>query len=102
MGLANSAYGEEWVNSRIQSALETVKKSLRSTDLIAQLNSGDEFFIVTKGDTQVVMAKVEASFAKHWPGGIYIASMPVQDSIMEAIMASMDKVYAIKALKKAA
>lgn len=100
MGKANQAYGEQFVNEAIRQALAEVRSSLRSTDMVAQLNSGDEFFVVTSGDVNVVMSKIEWAFGEYWDGGIYIASAPVTGSIMEAVTASMEKVYAIKAVKK--
>jgi GGDEF domain-containing protein len=100
MGKTNQQHGEQWVNRAIKDALAEVRSTLRASDLVAQLNSGDEFFVVTTGDVTVVQAKVQEAFAKHWPGGIYIASCTVQGDVMEAVVASMERVYEIKAVKK--
>ncbi len=100
MGKANQQHGELWVNEAIRTALCDVRSTLRGSDLVAQLNSGDEFFIVTTGDPGVVAAKVEATFLAHWPGGIYISHAPVVTTTMDAINTAMEQVYAIKAVKK--
>jgi GGDEF domain-containing protein len=101
MGKANQTHGEQWVNERIRVALAEVRASLRTTDVIAQLNSGDEFFIVVRsGDELQVMAKVLSAFSTHWDEGIYIASSVVSGNVMSSVVSTMEKVYMLKAVKK--
>ena len=98
MGKANQQHGEVWVNTQVAKALERLRGILRTSDVIAQLNSGDEFFIVVnKGDEVQVEKWVQGVFEIYWPGGVYIASSVVEGDVMEAVTASMEKVYAIKA-----
>lgn len=98
---ANQLHGEQWVNERIKAALDAVRKNLRTTDVIAQLNSGDEFFIViNRGDEVSVMTKVVEAFQEHWPNGVYIASSIVKGDVLAAVNAAMENVYSIKAVVK--
>lgn len=102
MGKHNSLFGEQWVNAKISSALTCVRKSLRKGDIISQLNSGDEFFIIVRtGDEEAVITKVVAAFSVHWPGGIYISSAKVDnEGILPAIQRGMETVYQLKKEKK--
>ncbi len=108
MGLANSKHGEEWVNTRIRTALHLVMDNLRKGDNVGQLNSGDEFIaVVPTEDVAGVIAKITEVFniytlrvdnkpSIYISSNVYDSNIPFKENAAQV----MDKVYIIKNVMK--
>jgi flagellar biosynthesis protein FlhB len=105
MGKANQLHGEQWVNTRISTALASI--TLRKGEcIIGQLNSGDEFLLVCPlMDAAHLATRIQTAFQDNALGegeAIYLNWQemdPTQD-IAHNAASCMEGVYRIKALRK--
>lgn len=96
MGNRNQEIGELAVNEAIAAAIGEIK-AWRGIEFFSQLNSGDEFVLLTdKVHTAGILDKLDVLFKTHGFEGIYGTVENVVDCYIESANKAMEKVYELK------